>query len=46
VRTDTDQKEVQHLLHANGKTTLPVLDRDGQLVGRVSRNGDGQQRDE
>ena len=43
VRIDADQKEVQKLLHANGKTTLPVLDQDGQLVGQVSRNGDGQQ---
>jgi Mg/Co/Ni transporter MgtE len=41
VRVDTHRDEVLDLFHQYGLTTLPVLDHDDQLVGRIMSNGNG-----
>ena len=40
VHTDTNREEVRNLFTAHNLSAVPVLDRDGQLVGRVVRNGE------
>lgn len=41
VRVDTHCREVQNLFRTHDLFSMPVLDHDGRLVGRVIRNGDG-----
>jgi biopolymer transport protein ExbB len=40
VRVDTNQEEVRDILKTHDLKAVPVLDQDGQLVGRVIRNGE------
>jgi Mg/Co/Ni transporter MgtE len=40
VHTDTNREEVHNLFTVHNLSAVPVLDRDGQLVGRVIRNGE------
>jgi magnesium transporter len=40
VRVDTDRDEVRTLFRKHDLTAVPVLDHEGQLVGRVTRNGE------
>ena len=40
VRTDTNKEEVHNLFTTHDLSAVPVLDHDGQLVGRVIRNGE------
>jgi magnesium transporter len=39
VRVDTHRNEVERLFSAHNLITIPVLDRNDQLVGRITRNG-------
>ncbi len=41
VHVDADREEVQILFGKHGLSMMPVVDRDGRLVGRVVRNGNG-----
>lgn len=41
VRVDADSGDIQRLFNQHDLISLPVLDQDDQLVGRVSRNGNG-----
>jgi biopolymer transport protein ExbB len=41
VQADTDKQEVVSLLTQHNLTVLPVVDREGRLVGRVTRNRNG-----
>lgn len=41
VHVDTRHEEVQSLFKKHGVTMMPVVDREGRLVGRVMRNGNG-----
>jgi len=41
VHVDTKHEEVQGLFKKHGVTMMPVVDREGRLVGRVMRNGNG-----
>ena len=42
VRVDTHRHEVKNLFHQqHNLVTVPVLDRDDRLVGRICRNGNG-----
>jgi biopolymer transport protein ExbB len=40
VRVDADRDEVQKLLTKHDRITVPVIDHDGQLVGRIRSNGE------
>jgi len=40
VRVDADRTEVRDLFIRHDVTTMPVLDRDNRLVGRITRNGE------
>ncbi|MDD5327756.1 MAG: MotA/TolQ/ExbB proton channel family protein [Phycisphaerae bacterium] len=42
VRVDTPGNEVRSLLSKHGLVSIPVLDGNNKLVGRISRNGNGQ----
>jgi biopolymer transport protein ExbB/TolQ len=39
VRVDTHAREVETLFNKHNVITIPVLDRNDQLVGRITRNG-------
>ncbi len=41
VHVDADRQEAQSLLGKHGMAMMPVVDRDGRLVGRITRNGNG-----
>ncbi len=41
VRVDTHRSEVRNLFRQHGLISMPVLDHDDQLVGQISRNGNG-----
>ncbi len=41
VRVDTHEDEIKDLFSKHDLVCMPVIDRDGQLVGRVKRNGNG-----
>jgi CBS domain-containing protein len=41
VRVDTHRSEVQNLFKAHDIRHMPVLDYEGRLVGRITRNGNG-----
>jgi magnesium transporter len=41
VQADTDKQEAVSLLTQHDLAVLPVVDREGRLVGRVTRNGNG-----
>jgi len=41
VRVDTHQNEVKDLFSKHNLVSIPVLDHNDQLVGRVTRNGNG-----
>jgi biopolymer transport protein ExbB len=40
VRVDADRSQVRDLFHRHDLTTMPVLDHDDRLVGRITRNGE------
>jgi len=40
VRTDAHREEVGQLFRTHNLSVVPVIDREGQLVGRVIRNGE------
>ena len=40
VNVDTDRNDVRILFSRPEVTTVPVVDHDGRLVGRINRNGD------
>lgn len=40
VRVDTDRAQVRDLFRRHDLTTMPVLDHDDRLVGRITRNGE------
>jgi magnesium transporter len=39
VQVDTNRQEVRELLTKHGHIAMPVVDHDGQLVGRIRNNG-------
>jgi biopolymer transport protein ExbB len=40
VRVDADRAQVRDLFHRHDLTTMPVLDHEDRLVGRITRNGE------
>lgn len=41
VRVDTPKKDIQNMFNQHRLINVPVIDREGLLVGRVARNGNG-----